>query len=344
MTKPTRLTQSVSCAGCASKLSPQLLRQAVFKMSQPFNPNLLVGFDKADDAGVFKISENEALIQTVDFFTPIVDDPYDYGQIAAANALSDVYAMGGKPLTGLNILCYPEKMGPLPLKRILKGGLDKLTEAGCTLLGGHSVNDDALKYGVAVTGLIHPKRIFSNDKALPGQILVLTKKIGTGIIVTAAKYKSCPPRLLKNTIKQMATLNKEACLAMLQTSATACTDITGFSFLGHLSELVRASKVAVTLFLKNIPLLEGALELAKKGHQTAAEPKNRAYSLKINLSKIDKAFQSVLFDPQTSGGLLVSMPKEDFSAFQSQLQSVGQDAWIVGEINQKHAQGSLDIK
>jgi len=339
-----RLTHSVDCAGCASKLSPSLLRQAVFNLSQPYNPSLLVGFDKADDAGVYQISPSEALLQTVDFFTPIVDDPYWYGQIAATNALSDVYAMGGSPLTALNILCYPENLGVGPLKKILKGGLDKLKEAGCTLLGGHSVNDSALKFGVSVTGLIHPNRIFSNNKALPGQILVLTKKLGTGIIVTAAKYNACSAKILKAAIKQMATLNRLACQAMIETSATACTDITGFSFLGHLSEMVRASQIAVTLFEKNIPVCEGAMDLVKKGYHTAAEAKNRAYSCKINFKKIDKKFQTILFDPQTSGGLLISMAREDFSNFQNTLKAANQDAWVVGEITEKNLKGTINFQ
>lgn len=341
--KNNRLTQSVNCAGCASKLNPALLRQAVFNLVQPFRPELLVGFNKADDAGVYQITPELALIQTVDFFTPIVDDPYWYGQISAANALSDVYAMGGEPVTALNILCYPEEMGIGPLKKILKGGLDKVIEAGATLVGGHSVNDSAMKFGMSVTGLINPKRIFSNDLAQPGQVLVLTKSLGTGIIVTAAKFEDCPKKLLEKTMKSMATLNKLACQAMLETGATSCTDVTGFSLLGHLSEMVRASQISVQLFQKHIPYDEYVLKLVKDEYFTAGGAKNRAYALKINLKNVKSDLQHVLYDPQTSGGLLISMPREDFSQFQDRLRNAGQEAWMIGEILGKNPKGRIEI-
>ncbi len=341
--KSPRLTQTVNCAGCASKLNPALLRKAVFNLSQPFRPELLVGFSKADDAGVYQIGANQALVQTVDFFTPIVDDPYLYGQIAATNSLSDVYAMGGDPLTALNILCYPEDMGVGPLKKILKGALDKIEEAQCTLVGGHSVNDPSMKFGLSVTGLINPKRIFSNDQAQPGQVLVLTKPLGTGIVVTAAKYEDCPKDLFKKTVRIMATLNKMACEAMMESGATACTDITGFSLLGHMSEMVRASQVSIQVFQKNIPFDDRILGLIDEGYITAADVKNRVYAGQINLKNVKTNVQHILYDPQTSGGLLVSMPREDFPHFQDRLQKVGQEAWLIGEVLGKDPKGQIEI-
>jgi selenide,water dikinase len=305
-----------------------LLRQAVFNLKQPADPNLLVGFNHADDAGVYRLegAPHLALVQTVDFFTPIVDDPLWYGRIAAANSLSDVYAMGGKPLTAMNILCYPEELGPEVMSQILKGGLEKMKEAGCTLVGGHSVADPELKYGLSVTGLINPSRIFSNEKAKPGQALVLTKKIGTGIVTTAGKARKCPPSLLEETINQMARLNDRAAEAALKTNASTCTDITGFGFLGHLSEVVKASRISARIDSSRVPFLPGVHDLVRKGFLTKGDRTNREYcGDHVHFGdKVDRVTQSLLFDPQTSGGLLIALPQEDVAR-------LAVEHWVIGE-------------
>jgi selenide, water dikinase len=316
-------------------------------MKQTADPNLLVGFDKADDAAVYRIAPDLALVQTVDFFTPIVDDPVWYGRIAAANSLSDVYAMGGKPLTALNIFCFPghleETKAAELVSKILGGGLEKMTEAGCTLVGGHSVQDPEMKYGLSVTGLIDPKRILSNDKAKPGQVLVLTKKLGTGIVTTAAKFEDCPEALLDEAIHQMAALNDKACAAMLKTGATGCTDVTGFGFMGHLSELTRGSGVSVRIRAGQVPRFEGLESLIRKKYLTRGDITNRGYAAPNTLTGIDEATAKILFDPQTSGGLLISMPASDFETFRAELRRAGQDAWLIGEVLSNDPLGSIEV-
>lgn len=292
-----------------------------------------MGFDYADDAGVYLLNEETALVQTVDFFTPIVDDPRTYGRIAAVNSLSDVYAMGGKPLTALNILCYPEELGPMIMREILQGGLEKMGEAGCSLVGGHSVADKELKYGLSVTGTVNPKRIFSNDKAKANQAIVVTKKIGTGIVTTAAKNDACPAALLDEAIQQMETLNSKASEAMLNTRATGCTDITGFGLLGHLSEVIKASKIGARISSSRVPYFFGVEELVRKGFVTKGNRTNREYT--GNMVRMDSGVpdvhQKLLFDPQTSGGLIVILPHEDVAQFQKELGSHGQESSVIGE-------------
>ncbi len=314
------------------------MRQAIDSLSRgPKDPRLLVGFDKADDAGVFQMTPDLALVQTIDFFTPIVDDPLWFGRIAAANALSDVYAMGGKPLTALNVLCYPEELGPEIMGKILAGGLEKILEAGAVLVGGHSVRDDEMKYGLSVTGEISPQRIFSNDKLKSGQKLILTKKLGTGVITTAAKRNKCPKEFLQPAIDQMATLNKNACAAMLETSATGCTDVTGFGFLGHLSEMVRGSGLSVKIEASKLPLLDGTLQLIKKGIVTGAAAGNRAYSCDLEISRdVSGEILHAMLDPQTSGGLLISIPEEDVTSYLLKFKALaGFQPWVVGEVLEK---------
>lgn len=320
-----------------------MLRQAVKGLKQPADPRLLVGFDKADDAGVYLISPELALIQTVDFFTPIVDDPIWFGRIAAANSLSDVYAMGGKPLTALNVYCVPEDLDPKVIGQILQGGIEKMTEAKCALVGGHSVKDLELKYGLSVTGTIHPGRIFSNDKALVGQALVLTKKLGTGIITTAAKFEDCPKKLLKEAIEQMARLNERACNAMIKTDATSCTDITGFGFLGHLAEMTRASQVKAKIYSKKIPYFKGLEKLIADEYVTRGDKTNREYANNVVFKNVEMFMQSILFDPQTSGGLLISMSKSNVEKFQLEMKKAGQQSWVVGEITAKDRKGSIEV-
>jgi selenide,water dikinase len=320
-----------------------VLRQAVKGLKQPADPHLLVGFDKADDAGVYQISPDLALIQTVDFFTPIVDDPVWFGRIAAANSLSDVYAMGGKPLTALNVFCVPEDLDPQTIGEILQGGLEKMIEARCTLVGGHSVKDPELKYGLSVTGTINPNRIFSNDKAHLGQALVLTKKLGTGIVTTAAKFEDCSEELLNEAIEQMSWLNEKACEAMLKTDATSCTDITGFGFLGHLSEMTRASSMKAVINASQIPYFKGLEKLIADEYVTRGDKTNREYAEPVIFNNVDKVMQSILFDPQTSGGLLISMSKDNVEKFQSEMKKIGQESWLVGEITAKDPKGTIEV-
>jgi selenide, water dikinase len=316
----------------------------VFRLKQPADGRLLVGFDKADDAGVYLLTPNVAIVQTVDFFTPIVDDPLWYGRIAAANSLSDVYAMGGKPVTAMNIFCFPEELGADVMNRILKGGLEKTIEAGCTLVGGHSVQDKELKFGMSVTGTVNPKRIFSNDRAESGQVLVLTKPLGTGIITTAAKWDDCPPRLLNEAVENMAALNDKACEGMLATSATSATDVTGFGLMGHLSEMTRASGVRARVSAKDLPIYDGVLNLVDKEYVTRGDKLNRAYSGDVKIAKgIDPRLENIIFDPQTSGGLLISMPEKDVAAFKKFMKKHKREAWVIGEILDEDKNGLIEV-
>jgi len=277
------------------------------------NENVLVGFDTADDAGVYKLSPECALVQTVDFFTPIVDDPFTYGAIAAVNALSDVYAMGGKPISALSILAYPGSGDLDDLEAILKGGASKLAEAGCVLLGGHSVNDPEIKFGYAVTGTIHPDRILANSSARAGDVLVLTKAIGTGVISTALKRGIADAAHVQLSIDSMLRLNKAACEAMIQTDAHGCTDITGFGLMGHAREMALGSKVTLEIDANAVEFLPGALAYAAAGAQPGGLKNNREFaSCDVEIQReLPPEVEALLYDPQTAGGLLISVPPED---------------------------------
>lgn len=291
-----------------------MLDQVLPNIPRLSDPNLIVGFDKADDAGVYKLSPECALVQTVDFFTPIVDDPYTFGAIAAANSLSDVYAMGGRPITALSILCYPGD-GSLPdLEAILRGGADKLIEAGCVLAGGHSVKDDEIKFGYSVTGIVHPDRVMANAGAQVGDWLVLTKPIGTGVISTALKQNKATIEHVEAAIASMTTLNKTACEQMVASGAHGCTDITGFGLLGHAREMALGSNVTLEIEANAVPLLAGVLEYARAGAIAGGLKNNRAFvacDVAPN-EAIDEALYALLCDPQTSGGLLVATPNPNF--------------------------------
>ena len=278
------------------------------------NPNVLVGFDTADDAGVYLLTDDLALVQTVDFFTPIVDDPYTFGAIAAANSLSDVYAMGGKPVSSLSILAYPATGDMEDLAEILKGGLEKMREAGCALLGGHSVNDPEIKFGYAVTGTVHPKRVKANAGARPGDALVLTKSIGTGVIGTALKRGVASETSVAAATASMLTLNKAACDAMLLFNVHGCTDVTGFGLLGHARELALASGVSLEIDAASVPLLPGAWEAAAAGAVPAGLKNNREFVESAVVSSLEGPLADLLYDPQTSGGLLISLSQADASA------------------------------
>ncbi len=298
------------------------------------DPNILVQLDTADDAGVVKVSDDLALIQTVDFFTPVVDDAQTYGQIAAANSLSDVYAMGGTPISALNIVCWTEDLPQETLHAILKGGMEKALEAGCPVVGGHSVTAPELKYGLSVTGQVHPDKIVSNAGARPGDVLVLTKSVGTGIITTALKFDNASEAHESAVVSSMAHLNRNACDSMCQNSANGCTDITGNGLLGHAWELASASGVHLEIEASSVPLFDGTVELAKKGNLTLGDRTNRKYvegAVTIDRS-VDDALQSALFDPQTSGGLLISIPEANVDDLAAQLIAGGDLAHVVGRV------------
>ncbi len=274
------------------------------------NPNVLVGFDTADDAGVYRLTNELALVQTVDFFTPIVDDPFTFGAIAAANSLSDVYAMGGTPLSALSIVAFPGNGDPEVLGAILRGGLSKMQEAGCALLGGHSVSDAEIKFGYAVTGTVHPKRIKANAGAKAGDVVVFTKALGTGVIGTALKRGIASPESVAAATESMLTLNRAACEAMLLFDVHGCTDITGFGLMGHAREMAEASGVTIEIEAERVPLLPGALEAVFAGAVPGGLNNNREFaSCSVEIEgDVDPALLQLFYDPQTSGGLLITLP------------------------------------
>jgi selenide, water dikinase len=330
------------------------------KLARQHDPNVLVGFDYADDAGVYQIAPDQALVQTVDFFTPIVDDPYTFGQIAATNALSDVYAMGGRPLTSLALVCFPDKADLEILERILAGGLSKMIEAGCTVIGGHSIRDEETKFGYSVTGLIDPKKIFANKGARPGDALILTKALGTGVISTAIKKGKAESAWIDGAVRSMTTLNKKAAevvtaghvstggsAAQAQGSSTAdgqrptandgltvhaMTDITGFGLIGHARELAIASEVSLRLYSSRVPVLEGALDCVRAGHIPGGLNNNRDFAecLVRYEEGIPEEVKTILFDPQTAGGLLISV--RNARPLLRALDQAGVAAFQIGEV------------
>ena len=301
-----------------------------------YDPNLIVGFEKADDAGVYKITDDLALIQTVDLITPIVDDPYTFGQIAAANALSDVYAMGGKPLTAMNIVCFPIKTLDLGiLKEILRGGVDKLIEGETTLVGGHSVENDEVKYGLCVTGIIQPQKVLTNSNAQIGDFLILTKPLGIGIINTAIKGKMAREEVIVRVGNSMGTLNKNASLVMQEVGVNACTDITGFGLLGHLSEMIRGNGLGMIVYAGKVPYFPEAKEFAGMGMVPGGTYRNKDFfSQWIRFdSTVPQYLQDILFDPQTSGGLLISVPRGKADSLLTRLREKNvNEAVIIGEV------------
>jgi selenide,water dikinase len=285
------------------------------KLARQHDPNVLVGFDHADDAGVYLIAPDRALVQTVDFFTPIVDDPFTFGQIAATNALSDVYAMGGKPLTALALVCFPEKADLAILERILAGGLSKMIEGNCTVIGGHSIRDEETKFGYAVTGLIDPRKIRANKGAKPGDALIFTKALGTGVISTAIKKNKAEASWIDAAVRLMTTLNKRAAevIEEANTTVNAMTDVTGFGLIGHAREMLLASNVSLRLSASDIPVLEGALECIRAGFIPGGLNNNRDFAecLVEYDDGISSDLKALLYDPQTAGGLLISTPDSD---------------------------------
>ena len=280
--------------------------------------NVLIGFDTADDAGVYKLTPELALVQTVDFFTPIVDDPYTFGAIAAANALSDVYAMGGRPISALSILAYPANGALDDLEQILKGGAEKMHEAACSVIGGHSIADDEIKFGYSITGTVHPARVKANASAVPGDALLFTKHLGTGVIATALKRGFADPRHVEEATRSMLTLNRAACEAMLPFDVHGCTDISGFGLIGHAREMALASKVTLEIAAACVRWLPGALDYARRGALPGGLKNNRDFaSCVVEASReLPREVEDLLYDPQTSGGLLITLPEADAAALE----------------------------
>ncbi len=306
------------------------------KLARQHDPNVLVGFDKADDAGVYKISATQALVQTVDFFTPIVDDPFTFGQIAATNSLSDVYAMGGKPFSALGIVCFPDKGDLDILQQILAGGLSKMMEASCFVIGGHSIRDPEIKFGYAVTGMIHPERVWTNSGAQAGDVLLFTKSLGTGVISTAIKRGEAKQAWIDAAIQSMTTLNAKA--AEIASSGAfaihAATDVTGFGLMGHAREIALGSGVSLRIHAASIPLLEGALECVRSNFIPGGLNNNRDFAecLVSYDAGVPDELRTILFDPQTAGGLLLSVAGKDANALLKALQQGGVPAVQIGEV------------
>jgi selenide,water dikinase len=311
------------------------------------NPNVIRGMDTLDDAGVYRLSDDLAIIQTVDFFTPIVDDPYMFGQIAAANSLSDVYTMGGTPVTALNLVCFPvQSMDISVLKDILRGGVDKMAEANVVLIGGHSVDDTELKYGLSVTGTVHPDKLVTNSGARPGDRLILTKPLGTGIVNTAVKADMAEKETVRRVTESMAALNARASELMLKAGVNACTDITGFGFIGHAMQIAKNSRVCLEIDSTAVPYFPEAAEFAKMGLCPAGLHRNRDFyspNTKID-GKVPLQIQDILFDPQTSGGLFIALEATRAKKLLQALRQSGvRDAAIIGEIKES-PEGMITVR
>lgn len=315
-------------------MGPEVLSQILSILPKKFDENLIVGPDNSDDAAVYKLSNDLAVIMTVDFFTPVVDDPYLFGQIAAANSLSDIYAMGGRPLLALNVSCFPNCLPVQVISEILRGGADKVLEAGALIGGGHTIQDEEPKYGLAVMGLAHPDDVLSNATAQPGDVLVLTKPLGTGVVNTAVKGGLARQEEFEIAVRHMAALNRDAAACAKEIGVNACTDITGFGFLGHAAEMARASKVSLLIESSPLPLLPGALEYARMGLLPAGAYRNRSFlSGEVVFDEsVPQEVQDVLYDPQTSGGLLVSVASGKAAAMIKRMRKKGVAGSVVGKV------------
>jgi selenide,water dikinase len=327
-------------------LDPGALDKIVSKLEMPSHPDLIIGLEHPDDAGVFRLSDETAIVQTLDFLTPVADDPYDFGQIAAANSLSDVYAMGGTPVTVMNIVCFPScdlDAGILP--RILEGGLDKIKESGAALVGGHSVDDPEIKYGLSVTGIVHPDKVWANSRAKTGDAVILTKPIGSGIISTAIKGGLASDDQIKQAVKNMSTLNKYAALIAKEFDVHACTDVTGFGLGGHLIESAKGAGVRIEIYTEKVGVLDGVMEFAAMGLFPAGAHKNKRFfeSQTRVVKGTDLVRSDLLFDPQTSGGLLLFMPREQAVQCADIMGKKGIPASLIGRVKGPYTNGFLDI-
>ena len=331
MENEVKLTKLANCAGCGAKVGAGVLARLLGDLKTLRDPNLLVGFDKSDDASVYKVTDDLALVQTVDFFPPIHDDPYTFGQIAATNALSDVYAMGGEPKLALNIMAVPKSLPSDAVHELLRGGYEKAYEAGAIITGGHSILDDEPKYGLAVTGFVHPDKVLTNSGAKPGDVLLLTKPLGIGILTTEAKVDMPSPESMALTVRLMTTLNKSARDAMVKYRVHACTDVTGFALMGHSTEMAQGSDVEIHLNVDDIDLIPEAVELARLGVLPEGMYRNRNFAEPyVDAGEIELARQDVLYDPQTSGGLLIAVDPADADALYAELQGAVPSAQRIG--------------
>lgn len=337
--KDIKLTSYAKTSGWAAKVGPDILDEVLKGLDNKtsISKDLLVGIETSDDAAVYKINDELALIETLDFFTPIVDDPYTFGKIAAANSLSDVYAMGGEPTMAMNIVCFPNCLPPKILTEILKGGLEKMKEADCLLIGGHTVQDDEPKYGLSVSGFVHPKKIWKNCSSKVGDVLIITKPIGLGIINTAIKGGLANEVEIADAVKTMETLNKYAKRAVENNTINSCTDVTGFGLMGHCYEMAHGSNTTFILDSQNIPILKGAVDYANIGLIPKGCYDNKKF-VKDNyklLNEIDEAIINTMFNPETSGGLLLSVPKAESAEILSKLKNTPTEFAIIGEVVEK---------
>ena len=330
-----KLTKLAKCAGCGAKVGAGVLAGLLADIKVRTDPNLLVGFDKSDDASVYKISGELAIVQTVDFFPPIADDPYTFGQIAAANAMSDIYAMGGEPKLALNVMAVPADMDRDTVHAILRGGYEKVYEAGALITGGHSILDDEPKYGMAVTGFVHPDKIITNSGAKPGDELIFTKPLGSGIMTTAAKAGMASEEGLKYVLSVMTTLNKAARDIMVKYRVHACTDVTGFGLMGHLLEMTQGSGTGAVIDVRGIALVEESLRLAEMGILPEGMYRNRSFAeSSVDGGEVSLAVQDMLYDPQTSGGLLMAVDPADADALFEELEPSVPHAQRIGRIEE----------
>lgn len=336
MENKARLMRLATCAGCGAKVGAGVLAELLGGHIQAPDPNLLVGFDSADDACVYRINETLALVQTLDFFPPIADDPYLFGQIAATNALSDIYAMGGEPKLALNILCIPKQMPQADVQAILAGGREQVAAAGAMIAGGHSIYDETPKYGLSVTGFVNPSAMLRNIGAQEGDLLLLTKPLGVGVILSAAKADMAEASMLKRAYAQMTALNRHARDCLLRYRVHACTDVTGFGLLGHLLEMTQGSAVTAEIWTDRVPVIEGAAELAQIGLLPEGMYRNREFAeAETDIGKTPLYLQDLLFDPQTSGGLLAAVHPDDAARCLSEIGDVCADARLIGRIERR---------
>ena len=337
METEVKLTKLASCAGCGAKVGAGTLARMLEGFETHYDPRLIVGYDKSDDASVYVINDDVALVQTTDFFPPIVDDPYLFGQIAAANALSDVYAMGGEPRTALNIMCLPESMDKHTVHEILRGGYAKAYEAGAIITGGHTIHGAEPIYGLAVAGFVHPKKVLTNSGARPGDVLLLTKPLGVGVITTAAKAELVEAPVLERIYRQMATLNRAARDVLVEYPVHSCTDVTGFALLGHSFEMAQGSGCTLHIQAHAVPFHPEALELARMGFIPAGAYRNREYAqagVQVN-GQVELALEDLFSDPQTSGGLLAAVPEECADECLERLLAAGVEAARIGYVTEQ---------
>ena len=340
-----KLTKLAKCAGCGAKVGAGVLAKLLDGIRVHSDPNLLVGFDKSDDASVYKVTDELALVQTVDFFPPIDDDPYTFGQIAATNALSDVYAMGGEPKLALNIMAVPDCLPKEAVHALLRGGYDKVYEAGAIITGGHSILDDEPKYGLAVTGFVHPDRLLTNSGAKPGDVLFLTKPLGIGILTTAAKAELLEPEELRRVTVLMTTLNKGARDVMVKYRVHACTDVTGFGLLGHGLEMAQGSDTELHLQTAGLDFLPRALDFAGMGILPAGMYRNRSFAADfVEPGQVPLAVQDAMYDPQTSGGLLIAVHPDDADAMYAELRTAVPSAQRVGTVEAYRGGGRIFLE